>query len=86
MMPARVAAPTMPLPAGERPNSSTISGRATPVMNTTRPSKNLPAVASVQMRHCIWVIGTLGVGVPSGQAGVWSIYAWTLSGSLIWTD
>ena len=55
-------------------------------MNTTLPSKNLPAVASVQMRHCIRVIGTLGVGVPSGQDGVWSIYACTLFGSLIWTE
>jgi hypothetical protein len=73
MMPASGAAPTMPFSIGDRPNSLTISGRATPVMKTTRPSKNLPAVARVQMRHCMRVIGTLGVGVPSGQAGVWSI-------------
>jgi hypothetical protein len=51
----------------------TISGSATPVMNTTSPSKNLPADASSQIRHCMAVIGMKSVGVPSGQAGVWSM-------------
>jgi hypothetical protein len=73
MIPASAAALTSPLPAGDRPKSATISGRATPVMNTTSPSKNLPAVASPQMRHCMRVMGTETVGVPSGQNGVWSI-------------
>ena len=73
MIPASAAALTNPLPAGDRPNSVTISGNATPVMNTTSPSKNLPAVASTQMRHCMLVIGTDTVGVPSGQNGVWSM-------------
>ena len=63
----------MPFSAGESPKSFTISGRATPVMNTTSPSKNLPAEASTQIRHCMAVIGTKSVGVPSGQAGVWSM-------------
>ena len=73
MMPASEAAPTMPFSAGDRPNSSTISGRATPVMKTTSPSKNLPAVASSQMRVCMRVMATDTVGVPSGQCGVWSM-------------
>jgi hypothetical protein len=42
-------------------------------MNTTKPSKNLPAVASHQMRHCIAVIGAIGTGVPSCQTGTSSI-------------
>ena len=83
MMPARAAALTMPFSSGDRANSLTISGRATPVMNTTSPSKNLPAVASSQMRHCMRVMETDGVGVPSGQRGVSSIYPWTLRGSLM---
>src|SRR6266545_1906110 len=57
MMPARGAALTMPFLAGESPKSFTISGRATPVRNTTSPSKNLPAEASSQIRHCMPVIG-----------------------------
>ena len=50
-------------------NSRAISGSATPVMNTTKPSKNLPAAASAQMRHCIAVIGADFRLVPSGQIG-----------------
>jgi|GEM_PF-4070024 len=47
-------------------------------MNTTSPSKNVPAVASSQMRHCMGVIGANGAGVPSAQPGVSSMQAWTL--------
>ena len=50
-----------------------ISGSATPVMKTTRPSKNLPAAASVQMRHCMPVIGVERRAVPSAQIGVSSM-------------
>lgn len=32
-------------------------GKATPVVKTTMPSKNLPAAASPQMSHCMLVIG-----------------------------
>jgi hypothetical protein len=42
-------------------------------MKTTRPSKNLPAAASVQIRHCMAVIGAHDTGVPSDQTGVSSI-------------
>ena len=42
-------------------------------MKTTSPSKNLPAVASSQMRVCMRVMATETVGVPSGQCGVWSM-------------
>ena len=56
-MPAREAAVTRPLSAAFRWNWIEISGRATPVMNTTMPSKNLPAQASAQIRNCIAVIG-----------------------------
>jgi hypothetical protein len=38
-------------------------------MNTTKPSKNLPAAASVQMRFCIAVSSTVGSTVPSGHIG-----------------
>ena len=38
-------------------------------MKTTKPSKNLPAVASHQIRHCMAVIGAVGTAVPSCQAG-----------------
>ena len=55
------------------PNSLAIKGRATPVMKTTSPSKNLPAAASHQMRRCMDVIGTISTGVPSRHAGVSSI-------------
>ena len=34
-----------------------MSGKATPVVKTTMPSKNLPAAANPQISHCIWVIG-----------------------------
>jgi hypothetical protein len=44
-------------------------------MKTTNPSKNFPAVASVQMRHCIDVIGASLTCVPSGQLGVSSMYS-----------
>jgi hypothetical protein len=54
-------------------NSSAISGKATPVMKTTRPSKNLPAAASVQMRHCMLVMGVDSTGVPSAHSGVSSM-------------
>ena len=55
------------------PNSAPMSGRATPVMNTTRPSKNLPAAARLQIRHCMAVMGAAGTTVPSRQMGVSSI-------------
>ena len=55
------------------PNSSLMSGMATPVMNTTSPSKNLPAAASDQMRHCMAVMGVADTGVPSRHCGVSSI-------------
>ena len=55
------------------PGSSAISGSATPVMNTTMPSKNLPAVARPQMRHCIAVSGAAGATVPSAHCGVSSM-------------
>ena len=54
-------------------NSSAISGMATPVTKTTRPSKNLPEAASVQMRHCMAVIGVDWRAVPSAQTGISSI-------------
>ena len=72
-MPNRLAAPTTPCWKRSRWNSSAISGIATPVMKTTRPSKNLPAAASIQMRHCMAVIGAQESGVPSDQTGVSSI-------------
>ena len=68
-MPSRLAALMKPSSAGPISNSRAISGSATPVMKTTKPSKNLPTAASDQMRHCIVVIGADGSGVPSGQIG-----------------
>ncbi len=59
-MPNRLAALIRPFWAAPMPNSREISGSATPVMKTTKPSKNLPAAASDQMRHCMPVIGTDG--------------------------
>src|ERR1700761_7071422 len=55
-----------------------MSGRATPVMKTTKPSKNLPAAASIQMSLCIWVMGVEGRAVPSGQTGSSSMYSCTV--------
>ena len=72
-IPNRLAALITPCCVFVISNSSAISGIATPVMNTTRPSKNLPAAASVQMRHCIAVIGVDWSAVPSAQIGVSSI-------------
>ena len=72
-MPNRLAALTMPFSAAPIWNSRAISGRATPVMKTTKPSKNFPAAASAQMRHCIVVIGADVRVVPSDQAGSSSI-------------
>jgi len=72
-MPSRLTALTIPFSVEPISNSRAISGRATPVMNTTKPSKNFPAAARVQMRRCIPVIGTLGSAVPSGQIGRSSI-------------
>jgi hypothetical protein len=42
-------------------------------MKTTTPSKNFPAAASDQMRHCIDVIGAPETGVPSAQTGISSM-------------
>ena len=42
-------------------------------MKTTNPSKNLPAAASIQMRHCIVVMGLDFSRVPSGHIGSSSI-------------
>jgi hypothetical protein len=72
-MPARLAALIRPFWAEPISNSREISGSATPVMNTTKPSKNLPAAASVQMRRCIAVNPTVGRTVPSGHIGRSSI-------------
>ncbi len=55
-----------------------ISGTVTPPMNTTNPSKNLPKAASVQMRHCIPVMGVDFSAVPSGHTGNSSIYSCTV--------
>jgi hypothetical protein len=77
-MPKRVAAPTTPCCTASSPNSSAISRNATPVMKTTRPSKNLPAAASHQMRHCMAVIGETATSVPSRQMGASSMYCWTV--------
>ena len=77
-MPAREAAVTRPLSAAVRWNWIEISGRATPVMNTTMPSKNLPAQASAQIRNCMAVIGVDGNAVPSGQLGRSSMYSCTV--------
>ena len=42
-------------------------------MKTIIPSKNLPAAAKPQIRHCILVSGTEAAAVPSGQRGVSSM-------------
>ena len=68
-MPNRVAAVINPFSAGPIPNSRERSGSATPVMNATNPSKNLPAAASDQMSHCMPVIGADGSLVPSDHIG-----------------
>ena len=68
-MPARLAALMMPFCADAIPNSRAISGSATPVMKTTNPSKNFPAAASDQMRHCMPVIGAAFRCVPSDHVG-----------------
>jgi hypothetical protein len=47
-------------------------------MKTISPSKNFPAVASAQIRHCMAVMGAEEVAVPSDQTGVSSIYSWTV--------
>ena len=39
-------------------------------MKITNPSKNFPAVASNQIRHCMPVSGAQGTPVPSGHTGV----------------
>ena len=72
-MPNRLAAPTMPCCASVRSYSLAISGRATPVRNTTRPSKNLPATESHQIRCCISVSRDGGAVVPSAHSGDSSI-------------
>jgi hypothetical protein len=77
-MPNSVAAAMTPLSVTPNPNSCAISGRATPVMKTTTPSKNLPAAANPQMNHCILVIGEYSTGVASAQTGVSSMYSWTV--------
>ena len=72
-MPARLAALTRPCCAALMLYSTAISGSATPVMNTTKPSKNFPAAARERMRHCIAVIGVIPTAVPSAQIGRSSI-------------
>ena len=67
----------MPFSAAFRWNWIEISGRATPVMNTTMPSKNLPAQASAQIRNCMAVIGIDFNAVPSGHWGSSSMYSCT---------
>ena len=77
-MPNSEAAPMTPCSAEPRWNSSENSGSATPVMNTTKPSKNFPAAASDQINHCMPVIGTDGTLVPSGHCGRSSIQPCTV--------
>ena len=74
-MPARLAEVTRPASAAPRWNSRVISGTVTPPMNTTKPSKNLPNAASVQIRHCMPVIGVDLSEVPSDHTGNSSIYS-----------
>ena len=62
-----------PFSVAPKANSCAISGSATPVMNTTTPSKNLPAAASPQMSHCMLVIGENDTAVASAQTGVSSM-------------
>jgi hypothetical protein len=68
-----VDAAITPRSVAPKPNSLAMSGSATPVMNTTTPSKNLPAAARPQMNHCIWVMGEKWTGVASAQTGVSSM-------------
>jgi hypothetical protein len=56
-IPNREAAATTPFSVAPNANSRPIRGKATPVVKTTMPSKNLPAAASPQMSHCMLVIG-----------------------------
>ncbi len=63
----------IPFSVAPNPNSCAISGSATPVVNTTTPSKNLPAAASHQMNHCILVMGENDTAVASAQTGVSSM-------------
>jgi hypothetical protein len=72
-MPNSVAALTRPCSVAVMLNSRAIRGVATPVMKTTRPSKNLPAAASAQIRHCIAVMGVEATAVPSAQTGLSSM-------------
>src|ERR1700733_402106 len=48
-IPHRLAAVTKPFCVGPISNWRAIRGRATPVMKTTKPSKNLPAAASIRI-------------------------------------
>src|ERR1700728_4256640 len=68
-IPHKLAALMKPFWAGVISNCRAISGKATPVMKTTKPSKNLPAAASIQMRHCMVVLGLDFSLVPSGHIG-----------------
>src|SRR5260221_530832 len=77
-MPNNEAAAMTPFSVAPKANSFAISGKATPVVKTTMPSKNLPAAASHQMNHCILVMGPWWTGVASAQTGVSSMYSWTL--------
>jgi hypothetical protein len=56
-IPNREATATTPFSVAPNANSCPIRGKATPVVKTTMPSKNLPAAASPQMSHCMLVIG-----------------------------
>ena len=56
-MPNSEDAATTPCSVAPKANSLPMSGKATPVVKTTMPSKNLPAAAKAQISHCIWVIG-----------------------------
>lgn len=77
-MPANDADEMKPCWVVFREKSIVIRGRATPVMKIMMPSKNLPAAASHQIRHCIPVIGGIAVSVPSRQRGLSSMYSWTV--------
>jgi hypothetical protein len=72
---SRLAALMMPFSAGAMWNSGVMSGNATPVIKTTKPSKNLPVAASDHMRHCMLVIGEDLRFVPSAQTGNSSMYS-----------
>src|SRR5438067_1841876 len=56
-MPNSEDAATTPFSVAPSANSFPISGKATPVVKTTMPSKNLPAAAKPQISHCILVMG-----------------------------